>query len=130
MAAEPGGKAGRDRGAGKPDHRRRYDEDVRLRAPARIAVVDARDISTPHLPQSPMRKTNRGPTAASAVERNTAGNLEQIRKAEDRACLHARVEHDTDFERRGGCHEPLSLSAKSLTLLAIECAYSRSILQV
>src|SRR5271170_6728967 len=101
MAAEPGCKAGRDSRAGKPDHCRRYYEDVRLRAPARIAVVDALDLSSPRLPQSPMRKTNGRPTATLAVERNTAGNLEQIREAEDRAFLHSRVEHDTNFERSG-----------------------------
>ena len=121
-AAQPAHHAGGDIWIRQVHHCWRYDQDPRLRAHARIAVIDARKSGIAAVQRLPVRNAERCSTISPLIGCNAGGDAEQIRKTVNTGGLYAWVEHNPNF-LRGACSlHHLSLAAKTLTLAAIETA--------
>src|SRR4029077_1573426 len=130
VATQPRRYAGGDTRIRKVHHCWRYDQDPRLWAPARIAVIYARKFGIAAMRWLPVRDAKRDWIMSLLIACNKSGDSEQIRKTVNRGRLHAGVNHNPNFIT---CrHRRLSLAAKTLTLAAIvkcrevEASYQKS----
>jgi hypothetical protein len=74
-----------------------YDQDPRLEAPARIAVVYAGKFGIVVMRWLPMRNAKRESTISLLIKCDASGDAEQIRETVNTSRLHARVEHNPNF---------------------------------
>ena len=74
-----------------------YDQDLRLRAAAWIAVIDARKIGIARIRCLPVRNAKRALVRSPLIERNSGSGAEQIGKAQDTGHLCAGVMHNANF---------------------------------
>src|SRR6202035_2059515 len=99
MATRSGRYAGGNARIRKVHHCWRYDQDPRLRAHARIAVIDARKSGIAAVQRLPVRNAERCSTISPLIECNAGGDAEQIRKTVNTGGLYAWVEHNPNFLR-------------------------------
>src|SRR6202047_600578 len=116
---EPGYDAAGDVRIWKVHHGRRDDQDPRLWAAARGAVIDARKIRVAAMERLPVRNTKWAPPRSPLIDRNRGSDAEQIGQTQDTGHLRARIMHDANFVC-SACRHRVVPPGQILTLPAIE----------